>query len=293
MAGAGRPEIEQSSPVAGNLRRRALSNGLNMAPTARLPPKKDVALALLEQASMYIHLDPRADSVQVPTSFKNQPQLVLQVGLNMAVAIPDLHVDEQGLSCTLSFNRTPFLCMIPWPAVFALVGENGQAMVWAEDVPAEVAAQAQAQKAPEKPRAHLRSVGEGESAPQVAAKAEPIQPAEKKPAAKGGKAPSKSSSSKAEASRSALKAGSKSKAATPKSIKVAGKSKALVSKSSADVAAAKKTQTAAPAPKPEPAAARQTTQAKKPPPAKPEAAQTAPEMGKPKRELPPYLRVVK
>src|SRR5450631_4915092 len=136
-----------------------------MAPTARLPPKKDVALALLEQASMFIHLDPRAEAVQVPAWFKKQPQLVLQVGLNMAVPIPDLHVDEQGLSCTLSFNRAPFFCMIPWPAVFALVGENGQAMVWAEDVPAEVAAQAQAQKAPEKPRTHLRSVAEGESAP--------------------------------------------------------------------------------------------------------------------------------
>src|SRR3954462_9811194 len=147
-----------------------------MAPTARLPPKKDVALALLEQASMYIHLDPRADAVQVPAWFKKQAQLVLQVGLNMAVPILDLHVDDTGLSCTLSFNRSPFYCMIPWPAVFALVGENGQAMVWAEDVPAEVSAQAQAQKAPPpKPRAHLRSVGEGESAPAPAA--EPAAPA--------------------------------------------------------------------------------------------------------------------
>jgi hypothetical protein len=165
-----------------------------MAPTARLPPKKDVALALLEQASMYIHLDPRADAVQVPAWFKKQPQLVLQVGLNMAVPIPDLHVDETGLSCTLSFNRAPFFCMIPWPAVFALVGENGQAMVWAEDVPAEVSAQAQAQKAPpSKPRAHLRSVGEGESAPPPAAEAPaagtaPAAAAEKKAAAKKGKA---------------------------------------------------------------------------------------------------------
>src|SRR5882724_3268006 len=162
-----------------------------MAPTARLPPKKDVALALLEQASMYIHLDPRADSVQVPAWFKKQPQLVLQVGLNMAVPIPDLHVDEQGLSCTLSFNRAPFFCLIPWPAVFALVGENGQAMVWAEDVPAEVAAQAQAQKPPEKPRPHLRSVGEGETAAkptEQAPQAAPAKASEKKPAVKAGKA---------------------------------------------------------------------------------------------------------
>ena len=146
-------------------------------------------MALLEQASMYIHLDPRAEAVQVPAWFKKQPQLVLQVGLNMAVPIPDLHVDEQGLSCTLSFNRAPFFCMIPWPAVFALVGENGQAMVWAEDVPAEVAAQAQAQKAPEKARPHLRSVGEGETADQRRGPGRAAAPAaQKKLAAKASKA---------------------------------------------------------------------------------------------------------
>jgi len=284
-------------PIAGNLERRALSNGLNMAPTARLPPKKDVALALLEQASMYIHLDPRADSVKVPVGFKNQPQLVLQVGLNMAVAIPDLHVDEHGLSCTLSFSRTPFYCVIPWPAVFALVGENGQAMVWAEDVPAEVAAQAQAQKAPEKPRPHLRSVGEGESA--APPKAEPAPAADKKPAGKAGKAPAKASGQKSVASKGAPKASSKSKAAAkaaaPKSVKPAAKSPSKVGKGTApaDSEQPKKPAAAAPAPQPEPAAARQALPAKKPAPSKPEAARTASELGKPKRELPPYLRVVK
>ena len=264
-----------------------------MAPTARLPPKKDVALALLEQASMYIHLDPRADSVKVPASFKNQPQLVLQVGLNMAVAIPDLHVDEHGLSCTLSFNRTPFFCMIPWPAVFALVGENGQAMVWAEDVPAEVAAQAQAQKAPaEKPRPHLRSVGEGESAPPAAAKAESAPGAEKKPAAKGSKAAAKASSGKTEAGKPSAKASSKAKGAAPKSVKTAPKPAAkspTKPAKNADGAPAKKPAAA----KPEPATAQQAVPAKKTAPAKPEAARSASELGKPKRELPPYLRVVK
>ena len=253
-------------------------------------------MALLEQASMYIHLDPRAESVQVPASFKNQPQLVLQVGLNMAVPIRDLHVDEQGLSCTLSFNRTPFFCVIPWPAVFALVGENGQAMVWAEDVPAEVAAQAQAQKAPEKPRPHLRSVGEGESAPPVAAKPEPPAAEEKKRVTKVGKVPAKSSS-KAEASKGTPKVASKAKAGTSKAVKTTAKAGAAAaskspSKVSVDAAPGKKPAAAGPAAKPEPAAA-QALPAKKPAPTKPEAARTATEMHKPKRELPPYLRVVK
>ncbi len=259
-----------------------------MAPTARLPPKKDVALALLEQASMYVHLDPRAEAVQVPAWFKKQPQLVLQVGLNMAVPIPDLHVDDQGLSCTLSFNRAPFFCMIPWPAIFALVGENGQAMVWAEDVPAEVAAQAQAQKAPEKPRPHLRSVGADDAA--AAAK-----PAEEEPATKGadkklaGKPtkPAKSSAGQPlvegdkrpgkALQRSKLEPGKDPRAAPPKALsKLPANPKVRAKKAPAEARP--------PAPVP----------SKKAPQAKPEAARANTEHGsKPKRELPPYLRVVK
>jgi stringent starvation protein B len=119
-----------------------------------LPPKKDVALALLERASVFIHLDPRDATVQVPSWFKRQPQLVLQVGLNMLVRIPDLEVGEESISCTLSFNRAPHYCYVPWRAVYALVGEDGRGMVWPEDIPPEVAAQTQTLS----PKPRLQSV---------------------------------------------------------------------------------------------------------------------------------------
>jgi stringent starvation protein B len=259
-----------------------------MAPTARLPPKKDVALALLEQASMYIHLDPRAEAVQVPAWFKKQPQLVLQVGLNMAVPIPDLHVDEQGLSCTLSFNRAPFFCMIPWPAVFALVGENGQAMVWAEDVPAEVAAQAQAQKAPEKPRPHLRSVGEGETTDKLENAAQ-LPPAQKKPAAKASKAAAKLGTAPA---KRTVKVAAKAKPtgkAVAKSAPQKASAKAPAEKLRANKKAPAAVTPAAASPRPAPL----PVPAKKAVQPKPEAARASAEGSKPKRELPPYLRVVK
>jgi stringent starvation protein B len=108
-------------------------------PTEPLPPKKEVGLALLERSSVYIHLDPRQDAVVVPTWFKKQPQLVLQVGMDMPVPIPDLRFDDEGMSGTLSFNRAPFFCVVPWASVFAMVGEDGRGMVWPDDVPAEVA----------------------------------------------------------------------------------------------------------------------------------------------------------
>ena len=118
-----------------------------MSPTQPLPPKKEVGLALLERSSVYVHLDPRQDTVVVPAWFKKQPQLVLQVGMNMPVAIPDLRFDDDGMSCTLSFNRAPFFCVVPWSSIFAMVGEDGRGMVWPDDVPAEVARQAQGRPA--------------------------------------------------------------------------------------------------------------------------------------------------
>src|SRR5580658_10706399 len=128
-----------------------------MSPTQPPPPKKDVALALLERSSLSVHLDPRTTEVVVPPGFKKQPQLVLQVGLNMPVPIPDLRLDDEGMSCTLSFSRTPFYCVVPWPSVFAMVGEDGRGMVWPDDVPPEIAAQATVRPA-EQPAPRARPV---------------------------------------------------------------------------------------------------------------------------------------
>jgi serine/threonine protein kinase len=111
------------------------------APGPLLPPKREVALALLEYGSAFIHLDPRRPGVIVPKQFKGQPQLILQVGRNMAIPIPDLDVGDTGITATLSFSQRPFLCRVPWSAVYALVGDDGRGGVWAEDVPPEVAAQ--------------------------------------------------------------------------------------------------------------------------------------------------------
>jgi hypothetical protein len=158
-------------------------------PNEALPNKREVMLALLAETSVFVHLDPRSPSVRVPPWFKNQPQLVLQIGLNMAVQIPDLDVSEQGISCTLSFSRRPFFCSIPWNAVFGLVGDNGPGLVWPDDVPAEIAAQVQAQTqgqtqktqakkpaAREAARGRLRAVG-SESAAETGGSSEPTRPA--------------------------------------------------------------------------------------------------------------------
>jgi hypothetical protein len=67
--------------------------------------------------------------------------LVLQVGFEMPIPIPDLRVDDEGVFGTLSFSRTPFACSVPWNAVFALVGDEGRGMVWPDSMPPEIVAE--------------------------------------------------------------------------------------------------------------------------------------------------------
>jgi stringent starvation protein B len=138
-------------------------------------------LALLERSSVFIHLDPRKEEVRVPPWFKKQPQLVLQVGLNMAVRIPDLDVGDEGVSCTLSFNRSPVFCYMPWTSVFALVADDGKGMIWPNDIPKEVAAQQAERAQKEQAKPEIRAVPAPlAAAPTPAAKRSKADPAKGK-----------------------------------------------------------------------------------------------------------------
>lgn len=106
-----------------------------------LPRKKDVARALLLRGSVFVHLDPRRPGVLVPARLRNQAHVVLQVGIDMPVPIPDLRVDEEGIFGTLSFKGIPFSCFVPWDGVFALVGEDTKGMVWNAHMPDEAKSQ--------------------------------------------------------------------------------------------------------------------------------------------------------
>lgn len=105
------------------------------------PDKREVARSLLLRGSMFVHLDPRVEGVVVPPWLRKQPQLVLQMGLDMVVPIVDLRIDRDGVYGTLSFNRSPFTCIVGWDAIFALSGDDGRGMVWPESMPPEILAE--------------------------------------------------------------------------------------------------------------------------------------------------------
>jgi stringent starvation protein B len=117
--------------------------------------KRDLIGWMLQQSnSVFVHLKPGHKGVQVPLQFQNDRKLCLQLGLNLARPIHDLHVTDDGFSCTLSFGGRPSPCSVPWESVFAMVTEDGMGKIWKDDAPEDAPAKKAASKRP----SHLRLV---------------------------------------------------------------------------------------------------------------------------------------
>jgi stringent starvation protein B len=104
-----------------------------------MPAKRSTMEKLLRDGPVLVHLDPRRAGVDVPAQHRGEPRLVLRFGHGLSPPIFDLAVEEQTLSGTLAFRGVPHRCVVPWSAVFAIVGEDGRGLVWGEDIPSELA----------------------------------------------------------------------------------------------------------------------------------------------------------
>lgn len=102
------------------------------------PSKQDAFLALLAEGWTSLHLDARREGVVVPEHLKNEAHLVLQYGHDLPIPIPDLQIDEHGVSATLSFARSPWSTVVPWSAVYVVTSHDGRGVLYQEDVPGDV-----------------------------------------------------------------------------------------------------------------------------------------------------------
>jgi stringent starvation protein B len=101
--------------------------------------KRKLVQELMDQGPVLVHVDARADSVEVPDQFRHQARLVLRFGYRLSPPIVDLDVGEQAIRGTLTFGGQPFPCAVPWTALYAVIAESdGQGTVWPEDVPDEI-----------------------------------------------------------------------------------------------------------------------------------------------------------
>lgn len=246
--------------------------------------KREVMLAHLEKSdSVYVKFDARREGVVLPAHLRRDAAVVLQYGLNMRIPIPDLDVGEDGIGATLSFNRAPVWTFIPWTAVFAVVSENG-ARLWEGDFPRDLEiedgragpptrAKRPADSRPSKPapkRPSLRAVDGG--------RREDDPPASKPPLA----APSAGGEKMASLIDELPSEPVTSSAAEPSPVApvVAGPAEPAVED--------------APLPASDPATPTATPSSEGGPPSRPEdEIVEIPTAAKKKRELPPWLRVVK
>lgn len=112
---------------------------------------KEAVFRAAAERWVFVHLDGRQSDVVLPPKLKDQWYVVLQISTSIPTMTRGLVIDADGVRCTLSFDRRPFHCVIPWEAVFGMVSSDGGIVTYAESMPTEfdgVRAAAQSQPAP-------------------------------------------------------------------------------------------------------------------------------------------------
>ncbi len=74
---------------------------------------------LAEEPSFFIGVDSSVEGVVVPGHLTGV--VSLQIGRVLPLPIPNLTIDDWGITATLSFGRVPFPCRVPWAAVIGFV----------------------------------------------------------------------------------------------------------------------------------------------------------------------------
>lgn len=94
--------------------------------------KREAVTAALSGGVVMLHLDTSVPGVRVPGQFQGLGDLRLNVSYRYANV--EVIIDESKLAATLSFNGSPFRCILPWESVWA-VSMKGATKAWAESIP--------------------------------------------------------------------------------------------------------------------------------------------------------------
>lgn len=111
---------------------------------------------LAEEDFILIVINPLSPGVALPQRLIEARQPVpIHLGYRLAVPIPDLAIDDTGISGTLAFGEQSSHCVFPWPSMIQISVQD-EHLVWV--VPA---ADADPDAPPDEgkaPRRHLRLV---------------------------------------------------------------------------------------------------------------------------------------
>lgn len=108
----------------------------------QLQSKKDIFNNLIQKGSVFIHFN-GTKTKWIPFDLQSKEHVVFQFGLDLPIHIPDIRATDYSLSGTLSFKGKPFLCEIPWNAVYAIIckdsdGYSLSEYVYEKEIPLRV-----------------------------------------------------------------------------------------------------------------------------------------------------------
>lgn len=94
-----------------------MSNPFEPGPIAGL--RREIVERLLGEVDfVLLVVNPGCPGVRLPDALMVAGQPVpLHIGWRLAVPIPDLRIDQSGVSGTLSFGRAPHACHVPWASI--------------------------------------------------------------------------------------------------------------------------------------------------------------------------------
>lgn len=87
-----------------------------------MQPKK-VIQHMLYKGRVRVYIGTFLPGVQLPAQFMNAGILPLNLSLRFD---GPMSLNDDGISVELSFNKEPFLCFLPWPAIFAASDKDGE-----------------------------------------------------------------------------------------------------------------------------------------------------------------------
>lgn len=97
--------------------------------------KHKIIEALLSTGSVFIAIDPTRGGVAgLPRDLAKKDHVVLQVGYNLPLPIPDLSIRPVYFSGTLSFGGKPHEVVVQWSAAYSAWDEYGTVVQW-HDLP--------------------------------------------------------------------------------------------------------------------------------------------------------------
>lgn len=120
--------------------------------------KQQAFLEMLDQGMTMVHLNARVEGTDVPDHLRDDPHLRLNFSYKFGLEVFDINPNE--IVANLSFQGTPYNCVIPWSAVFALWNHvTNDTRIWESDMPMElIEAHTQAMSAAQEQVGALKAV---------------------------------------------------------------------------------------------------------------------------------------